>query len=188
METASYFQSAVIFFTPATICLAVNLGLDANFRGSPSPVTRTLTCVPPTSITRAFITPFLSFYSPSGEYLFPLVWALFFRARIAVALFSSSTRDAAVKCSLSERRQLFQKQPLTSVSSSSSGLLNPCLAKGCGVTGVWQVTEADIGRRATLLLGSKRRALAEFEECTFTNNAHEVLSSGANRSELDPCR
>src|SRR5215469_4259917 len=57
METASYFQSAVIFFTPATICLAVNLGPDANFRGSLSPVTRTLTCVPPTSITRTFIKP-----------------------------------------------------------------------------------------------------------------------------------
>ena len=28
----------------------------------------------------------------------------------------------------------------------------------CGVTGVWQVTDADIGRPATLLLGCKRRA------------------------------
>jgi hypothetical protein len=31
------------------------------------------------------------------------------------------------------------------------------------------VTDADIGRPATLLLGSKRRALADFEECTFIN-------------------
>ena len=72
----------------------------------------------------------------------------------------------------------------------TGGLLNPCLAKGCGVTGVWQVTDADIGRPATLLLGSKRRALAEFEEeCTFINRtAHGVFTSGANRSEVDSYR
>ena len=31
------------------------------------------------------------------------------------------------------------------------------------------MSDTDIGRPATLLLGSKRRALAEFEECTFKN-------------------
>src|SRR5712691_7045123 len=58
IETASYFQSPVTFFTPATICLAVSVGPEANFRGSRSPLTSTLTCVPPTSTTNTFIRPF----------------------------------------------------------------------------------------------------------------------------------
>src|SRR5215470_6130827 len=55
METVSYFQSAAIFFTPATICPAVSVGPEANLRGSLSPLTRILTCVPPTSITKTFM-------------------------------------------------------------------------------------------------------------------------------------
>src|SRR5208337_2148086 len=55
IETASYFHPPAIFLTPDTICLAVNVGPDSNFRGSRSPLTRTLTCVPPTSMTSTFI-------------------------------------------------------------------------------------------------------------------------------------
>ncbi len=55
IETASYFQSPITFFTPATICWAVRVGPDTNFRGSRSPLTSTLTCVPPTSTTSTFI-------------------------------------------------------------------------------------------------------------------------------------
>src|SRR5271165_4385442 len=55
IETASYFQPGVIFFTPATICLAVSAGPDANFRGSHSPLTSTFTWLPPTSITSTFM-------------------------------------------------------------------------------------------------------------------------------------
>ena len=53
----------------------------------------------------------------------------------------------------------------------------PLPRKGCGVTGVWQVTDGDIGRPATLLLGCKRRALAEFEECTFINKPRMECSA-----------
>src|SRR5215469_3750690 len=55
IETASYFQSPMIFFTPMTICLAVSVELDSNFLGSRSPVTSSFTCVPPTSMTSTFI-------------------------------------------------------------------------------------------------------------------------------------
>src|SRR5580704_10071363 len=55
MATTSYFQSLVICFTPATICLGVIFGPDGNFLGSFCPVARTLTLVPPTSTTSTFI-------------------------------------------------------------------------------------------------------------------------------------
>src|SRR5271169_1783254 len=60
IETASYFQSPTTSFTPSTICLAVRVGPEANFRGSRSPVTRTFTCVPPTSTTKTFMQPLSS--------------------------------------------------------------------------------------------------------------------------------
>src|SRR5277367_2634705 len=50
-EIQSYFQSAVAFFTSFTIFPGVIVGPDGYFRGSFSPVAKSFTFVPPTSIT-----------------------------------------------------------------------------------------------------------------------------------------
>src|SRR5260370_26221113 len=66
IDTASYFQSPAICFTPATISLAVSFGPDSNFRGSRSPLRSTLISSPPTSITKTFIiSPFPGNHNPS---------------------------------------------------------------------------------------------------------------------------
>src|SRR3989442_11039068 len=57
METASYFQPVVAFFTAAAIRVAVISGPEGILIGSLRPVTLTLMLVPPTSITRTFIDP-----------------------------------------------------------------------------------------------------------------------------------
>src|SRR5437867_13342509 len=68
METASYFQPAVAFFTAAAIRAAFISGPEGILIGSLRPVTLTLMLVPPTSITRTFIhrPPTLSL-PPQGE-------------------------------------------------------------------------------------------------------------------------
>ena len=48
----SYFQERVAFFTALTILAAVMEGLEGIFTGDFCPVIRSLTWVPPTSITR----------------------------------------------------------------------------------------------------------------------------------------
>ena len=55
METASYFQPVVAFFTAAAIRAAVISWPEGILIGSLRPVTLTLMLVPPTSITRTFI-------------------------------------------------------------------------------------------------------------------------------------
>src|SRR5215831_15866948 len=55
MATTSYFQSLASSLAPATICSAVRVGPEANFRGSLCPVARSLTLVPPTSTTSTFM-------------------------------------------------------------------------------------------------------------------------------------
>src|SRR5262249_38087026 len=60
MDTASYFQSPASFLTPATICLAVNLGPDENSRDCFCPVARIFTWVPPTSTASTFMMRFPS--------------------------------------------------------------------------------------------------------------------------------
>src|ERR1035438_363278 len=55
MEIASYCQPPVSASTPATIWLGVILGPDVNLMRVRRPVAVTLTCVPPTSMTRIFI-------------------------------------------------------------------------------------------------------------------------------------
>src|SRR5215831_10126167 len=56
IDTTSYFQSLVICLTPETIWLGFIFGPDGNLRRSFCPVARTLTLVPPTSITNTFMT------------------------------------------------------------------------------------------------------------------------------------
>src|SRR5262245_61600306 len=55
IDTTSYFQSLVMRFTPVTMSLGFIFGPDGNLRRSFCPVTRTLTLVPPTSITNTFM-------------------------------------------------------------------------------------------------------------------------------------
>src|ERR1700721_1553470 len=50
----SYFQSWVNSLTPSTIWSGVNLGPEANFRGSVCPIARIFTLCPPTSTTSTF--------------------------------------------------------------------------------------------------------------------------------------
>src|SRR5262249_47269740 len=47
----SHSQSPVSFLTPATICSAVSVGSEGNYRASFCPVTRSFTWVPPISTT-----------------------------------------------------------------------------------------------------------------------------------------
>src|SRR5579871_2519160 len=54
MLMTSYFQSPTRPRTPSTICLAVSVGPEGNFRTSETPLAVTLMLVPPTSITRTF--------------------------------------------------------------------------------------------------------------------------------------
>src|SRR5579871_188291 len=55
IDTTSYRQSPASFLTPETICLAVNVGPDANLRDTRFPETRIFTWVPPTSTTSTFM-------------------------------------------------------------------------------------------------------------------------------------
>src|SRR5579864_1384180 len=55
MDTTSYFQSLARSLTRATICSAVRVGPEANFRDSVWPVARSFTFVPPTSTTSTFM-------------------------------------------------------------------------------------------------------------------------------------
>src|SRR5262249_21005861 len=55
MDTALYVQPAASLLTRETIRLGVNIGPESTCRCVVSPVTRILTCVPPTSTTRTFI-------------------------------------------------------------------------------------------------------------------------------------
>src|SRR5579863_3050790 len=55
METTSYSQSFTRRFISRTILAAVMAELEGILRSSRCPVTRTLTCVPPTSITRILL-------------------------------------------------------------------------------------------------------------------------------------
>src|SRR5262245_52105536 len=56
MVTASYFQPTVAWRTTSAICWAVMPGPEWNFFISVPPDSLSLTLVPPTSITRTFIT------------------------------------------------------------------------------------------------------------------------------------
>src|SRR6266550_3730032 len=55
MDTTSYFHLCASALTPVTICSAVRVGPDTNWRCSRCPVASILTCVPPTSTTSTFM-------------------------------------------------------------------------------------------------------------------------------------
>ena len=63
MATQSYFQERVAFLTTRIILAAVMEGPEGIFTGCFCPVIRSLTCVPPTSITR--IAALLGFWARS---------------------------------------------------------------------------------------------------------------------------
>src|SRR5215471_21796931 len=55
IDTTSYCQSAVSFFTPATMARGVSRGPESIVRFNVCPVTSSLTRVPPTSTTRILL-------------------------------------------------------------------------------------------------------------------------------------